>query len=510
MAEVAATSPIEPLLHPEHTAALRRALELGYDSTSVSQALGLAGESALAQGDLVGAGRVLGGDGPTETLIRLFLLGRPVTGDAVARALAGCDLAPLYDAGLLRQPHGGTVLAGMDLRPYRELDGPDWWVLSDLGGDVRPGVLDAEHVLGIGSAATTLAQQTVRRPAGRALDLGTGCGVQSLHLARHCEAVVATDINLRALRISATNAAINGLELDLRAGSLTEPVRGERFDQIVCNPPFIVGPGFRADAGGFTYRDSGFAGDEVSRRLAGDLAPLLTPGGHAQFLANWQITSDQDWTDRVGGWVSESGCDVWVWQREVADPGEYVRLWLRDAGELPGTPTWTRKYDDWLDWFDSSGTLAVGMGMVSMRARDDGRTTITCEDVPQPIGQPSGDEVAAWFDRRALVEACGEDGVFGMVLQARPGLVLETRSLLDDVAGWVPALSQVRQSDGLRWEIEIDDAIARLVAACAQPVTLDTPTALLADVVGASQAEVRSAVAPILCDLVTRGYLIPR
>ena len=44
-----------------------------------------------------------------------------------------------------------------------------------------------DFVLGVSSASSTLAQLTVRDPVGRALDLGTGCGVQSLHLARHAE-----------------------------------------------------------------------------------------------------------------------------------------------------------------------------------------------------------------------------------------------------------------------------------------------------------------------------------
>ena len=72
---------------------------------------------------------------------------------------------------------------------------------SDLtpGLDGAPDRVGADHVLGISSAATSLAQLTVREPVGRALDLGTGCGVQALHLAAHCRRVVATDVNQRAL-----------------------------------------------------------------------------------------------------------------------------------------------------------------------------------------------------------------------------------------------------------------------------------------------------------------------
>ena len=53
------------------------------------------------------------------------------------------------------------------------------------------------------SAVVTLADLTIRRPVGTALDVGTGCGIQALLAARHAERVVATDINERALVFAA-------------------------------------------------------------------------------------------------------------------------------------------------------------------------------------------------------------------------------------------------------------------------------------------------------------------
>ena len=49
----------------------------------------------------------------------------------------------------------------------------------------------------------------MREPVGSALDLGTGCGVQALHLAAHARSVVATDVNERALWMTRLNAALN-------------------------------------------------------------------------------------------------------------------------------------------------------------------------------------------------------------------------------------------------------------------------------------------------------------
>lgn len=494
-----------PLLDPDGLERLRVAVQAHFTSDLVRHHLGLAGEAALGRGDVAGALRLVGGGTPTETLIRLFLLGDLVPAAQAATALAPLGIAGAAAAGLVRRTAEG-VLAAMDLRPYSEEGGPDWWVVSDLGADVRRGRLDPEHVLGIGAAGLTLAQATIRHPVGRALDLGTGCGVQSLHLSRHAGSVTATDISDRALRIAATTAALNGMDWRLLKGSLLEPVRDEQFDLIVCNPPFVVGPAASGRAGGFTYRDSGLAGDSVCRRLVTELPDRLALGGTAQLLANWQITADEPWQDRLAGWLH--GCDAWVWQREVAEPGEYIALWLRDAGLRRDDPAWRTAYEHWMSWFADAGVIAVGMGLVNLRRTDGGRPQVVLEDVPQAVEQPIGGEIAEWFGRiRRLAEA-GESGLLAARLRACDDLVLDSRSLLG-APGWQVAYSQLRQSHGMRWEVETDPAVAGLVASCRGTV----PVGALFEVLAASYQvpadQLASELLPVVSDLFRRGILLP-
>ena len=182
----------------------------------------------------------------------------------------------------------------------------------------------------------------MRRPVGTALDLGTGCGVQALHLSTHARSVTATDLSERALRFAATTAALNGLDWELLRGDLVAPVAGRRFDLVVSNPPFVVGPGTTTHV----YRDSGRVGDAICAELAAAAPGLLTEGGTMQFLANWVHVAGEDWEERVAGWFAGTGLDAWVIQREVADPMAYVDLWLADAGEAAdphagGRPGWT-------------------------------------------------------------------------------------------------------------------------------------------------------------------------
>jgi methylase of polypeptide subunit release factors len=493
---------IRPLFPASVTEPLAPRLRAHYGSAAVAEVLGLPGQAAMSRGDLSAVDRLTRGGSETETFIRLFLLGLPVQEPAAAAALG-----PLSSpaTGLLEPAPDSRLRATVDLRPYSETDGPDWWVLSDLGADVRPGTLHAEHVLGIGSAATTLAQATVRQPVGRALDLGTGCGIQALHLSRHARSITATDLSRRALSFAATTAALNDQHWELREGSLLEPVAGERYDLVVCNPPFIVGPGFSPGADGFSYRDSGLAGDAVCAELVAGLPGLLSEGGTAQLLANWIIGQDEPWQDRVTGWLPASGYQAWIWQREVAEPAEYVTMWLRDSGEVPGTDGWRLRYDRWLDWFARTGVAAVGMGLVNIRHTGAAVTAVRCEDVPQAHEQPIGVEVAAWFDR---VRWLHDTELLAARLAPAPDLVLETRSLLA-VDGWQPALSVLRQSHGMRWELEVDEAVSALIAACSGSVPLSVLLELVAAAVRFPLPQVSGALLPVVRDLIERGFLVP-
>jgi release factor glutamine methyltransferase len=74
------------------------------------------------------------------------------------------------------------------------------------------------------------------------LDLGTGCGAIALAIKRHRPRarVVAVEASATALEYAKRNAAKLGLEIELRHGRWFEPVRGEHFDVIVSNPPYVA------------------------------------------------------------------------------------------------------------------------------------------------------------------------------------------------------------------------------------------------------------------------------
>ena len=290
-----------PRVDHDLVAALRADLVASaFTVAGVTELLGPMAAAALDREQSLPAQRATAAsDAPCATLIRLFTLGDPVDVAEAAAALPTLGVEGAVALGLVA-PEGDGVVARCDLRPYAA-DGLDWWVASDPGEIATGAPLSEDHVLGIGGASTTLASWTPRPHVDRALDLGTGSGVQALHLEAHADAVVVTDLSERALAYARFNAALDEADWDVRAGSMLDPVAGERFGLIVSNPPFVITP--RSGAVPlFEYRDGGAAGDAVVRDLVRAVGDHLEPGGIAQFLGNWEVPRGTTWTQRLEGW----------------------------------------------------------------------------------------------------------------------------------------------------------------------------------------------------------------
>src|SRR6478609_59172 len=279
-------------------------------------------------------------DGTLGTLVRLFLAGESVPRAAAAEAL---DLEAAFAVELLEGED--EVVAPLAVDEWQ-----GFYVAHDHEADV---VFD--HVAGISNATRTLAALTLRRPARRALDLGTGCGSQALLTSRHAEHVVATDVTERALRVARLNLELNDVtNVELREGSLFGPVEGELFDLIVSNPPFVVSP--NTD---LIFHDAGLGGDEISRLVARGAAEHLEPGGFASMLICWGHGAGDDWSERVRGWLAGAGCDAWLVRYVTEDPLEYALKW---AGE-PAAERWGEYYRR-----ASIGTLTTGGLVLRKRA----------------------------------------------------------------------------------------------------------------------------------------------
>jgi methylase of polypeptide subunit release factors len=417
----------------------------------------------------------------------LLLLGDALPAATVAGVL------PLDVCGGLLDRAGDEVRAPLEVAPYGD-DEMDWYVVSDRT-DRRGRPQRVDHVLGVGGASTTLAQLTVRRPVRRALDVGTGCGVQALHLSRHAASVVATDAVPRALDLAAVTFALSGVEAELVEGDLIDPVAGREFDLVVCNPPFVVGPRAR-----FTYRDGGRAGDAMSLSAIEGAASVLAPDGVAQLLVNWLHRRDEPWQDRVAEWVSGLGCDAWLIERDVQDPVDYVSTWLSDAGEAGDDELAA----EWLRWLRDQQVEGIGFGWVVLR-RTDGSPRIAVEAAPQPVDQPLGAAVGDWLDRVEWLRERPDDEVLSVAYTPSPDL---RHDVVTGAAGEVLGQA-LRLDSGFRWSLPCDDAVGALVAGCDGSTPLRAVAAVLAVVLDTPDDVVLPAVASTVRGLVDRGLLLP-
>nr|WP_202447357.1 class I SAM-dependent methyltransferase [Streptomyces sp. SID5468] len=515
-----------PVPDAARTARLRDALRAAaFTADGCLDLLGATAYAALSRSETVPALRATRGGTPLETLVRLFLLQRPVPRARAAEALPLQDA--LADGWLVPVPPGETesgtpdaVRATVDVRPYAGAEGRDWWIVSDLGcsvggaagaragargADATGTAADADRaglVLGVGGASTTLAGITVRTPVARALDLGTGSGVQALHAGDHAVQVTATDLNPRALAFTRLTLALSGApEPDLRQGSLFEPVAGERFDLIVSNPPFVISPGER-----FVYRDGGMAGDDLCRTLVQRSAEHLTEGGYCQLLANWQHVEGEDWRERVTSWVP-AGCDAWIVQREVQDPAEYAELWLRDAGDHLGDPQrYAARYDAWLTEFERRKVKGVGFGWITLRRTDAAVPVVVAEEWPHPVEQPLGPEIRRWFERQDFLRGHDDAALLAARFRLADGVVQEQVGLpgAED-----PEHVVLRAGRGMRRATKVDTVGAGFAGVCDGSLTAGRILDAIADLLGEDPVVLRDRTPEAIRLLVEQGFLEP-
>jgi methylase of polypeptide subunit release factors len=527
---------------PALLAALQDALrQAGFTHDRVAALLGDAAAAALGRDQAVPALRVLEpllaapgqtpGEAPEQdralaVVVVLFLLGRTVPEEVLARALAPVTPEQLVALGLVERT-GAGLRSTVDLRPHAADDGTELYVASDLGASQRPGVLRHDHVLGIGDASLTLAQTTDRRPVGRALDLGTGCGIQTFHLLAHAQHVTATDVSDRALGFTRFNLLLNaaalgidpdrlGERVSLRRGSLLEPVQGEEYDLVVSNPPFVITP---RPAGEnpqerFTYRDGGLPGDRIVADLVRGLPGVLAPGGTAHLLGNWEVPAAAGddapvadrWMRRPGSWVPAE-IDTWWVQREVLPPEEYAETWLRDASESRDPEHYERAYRAYLDDFAARGVEAVGFGMIRLRRparpRPEGALR-RFEHVPHPVQQPLAPALAATWAREDWLAEHPGDWLDAHLVA--PEDVTEERHQRPGAEH--PGVILLRQGAGLRRTVVLSSEAAGFAGACDGELTARQILGALAALLGWAGDEQRRLTEEVR-HLVVDGFLVP-
>ena len=525
-----------PAVTPEQAASLRADLtESGWGVETVAALLGGAADAALRREIRLPALRAVraalaersdsASSWSVAVLTALFMLGEPVPAIALDAALPRTGAAGAAAVGLVGEPdETGCVRARVDLRPHEAVDDAGevrWWVASDLGELVTGRALAPDHVLGIGGAGLTLAGLTPRTPVSTALDLGCGCGIQTLYLLRHAEHVVATDISERALAFTAFNAALAGVSvidgprpgadagsagrLELRLGSLLEPVAGRRFDLIASNPPFVLTPPAVREAGLplMEYRD---AGGPVLPALVAGLGEHLEPGGAAVMLGNWEHYGADSWRDAVSAWIPE-GLDAWVIEREVQDPVEYATMWLRDGGLTPErhAESFDAALGAWIGDFEARGVEGIGFGYLIVHRPESPRGHWRLLEEVSTSGQGVlGPHVAEVLRTRELLSGLDDDAVAALRPVLAPD-VTEERHFVPGASE--PTVILLRQGGGLGRTVQASTAVAALAGVADGELSVGQIASAVASLTGVDADALRAELVEAVRRLATHGFL---
>jgi hypothetical protein len=440
---------------PESLALLRALLASAqYNEGHIQRTLKAESIDALRTTDIQLMNRSLPKEGLLPALLRLFLCLQPADPAELAKLIKPLTPEKLQSLGIARLGPAGLE-PRVRLAPIGDL------VLASeyFPGDYAD--LPRDFVIGLNPTSVALANITIRKPFKAALDVGSGNGIQSILASRHCGRVVATDLNPRAVNFTAFNCLLNGItNVECRAGSLFEPVAGETFDLIVCNPPFVVSP----DAN-LTFRDSGRPLDTFCRDLVAEIPRHLKEGGFAELLCSWVLRTGEAWPTPPTSWVEGSGCNALIFHTTTETPLAYASSWNRQLRQ-----THPEKFgaalDRWTTHFKQADVAGIASGGIVLQKRSGGTGWVLPMDVPTDRDASAGEHVRRMFESREWMNrpATEED-----VLQSafRPSEGLRFDQAMGVVDGRLaPVGMWAGLVNGFKFRGDVDAFAARLLILC--------------------------------------------
>ena len=345
-------------------------------------------------------------------LLRWFWIGIPVD-TATAREFIPERMIGLFlNAGVLTM-EDGSLKSTVRISPFAE-----YLILSDHAV-LRSGTLRADTILWPNPSTLLCYHLSIQAPVGRTLDLGTGNGILAVAAASHSGSVVATDLNPRARDFCLFNAALNGAtQVEFREGN-AEPVRGERFDLILANPPFFVTPSVR-----HVYSDNSMELDGFCRTLIRQAPEHLNENGYCQMLVEWVQVRGQSWQDRLKEWFAGLECESQVLVSYMRPAADYAMIRVQeDRDEVYAPEAQAAMTTEWQTYFEGNRVEAVYGGIIVLRKRA-GRNSIRMEELRAKPVRPFGEFLRRAFENREALERLASEE---QLLATRPALPASAR-----------------------------------------------------------------------------------
>ena len=429
----------------------------------------------------------------SNALFRLFYMGMALDRDEVSGIIPDWFIKTVCDSKLLRA-EGKQLAPDAMIVPLA-----GQWIASDLGARFDASVPD--FVLWPNPTSQLLMRLSVRRPSRATLDLGTGTGVIAISAASYSEKIVATDLNARALEFARFNARLNGTDkIDLRLGDGFAPVKGEKFDLILSNPPFFVTP-----SNHFLFCDNPMELDQLCRNIAREAAEHLYEGGYFQMLCEWAEIEGQPWRQRITEWFEGTGCDAWVANCQTRNARQYASDRIAEAHDsCDAAPDSFREY---MNYYRTRNVAAIHDGIVVMRRRS-GKNWVAIEDSERTPDTPFGDLIVSRFAARDFLEAHAS---VELMLGTKP--LVSPNARLEQVAqpgedGWEPAGLTLRMAKGFPTKVAVQPLAAEFLSSCNGKRTLRQIAAEMVERLGAPEEQVQAECVEIIRKMVAQGFVL--
>jgi SAM-dependent methyltransferase len=434
-------------------------------------------------------------DARLATLLALFQNDATVACEAAERAIRPLKVEELAQAGLLE-----SYAAGVRARTRLSvIDG-----LIVAGDPVRDDYRTESFVVNLSAASVSIAGLTVRREVGAALDLGTGSGVQALLAARHADRVVGVDVNPHALSLAGTTQRLNRLHnITWLQGDWLEPVRGQRFDLVVANPPVVISPDNT-----LLYRDSAIGGQELSRRLVGECAEHLAEGGFATVFCNWTHAQGA-WEDAPREWVDGLGCDALLLNIRSREPLVYA------LDGLVFAPTTDRAalaetVGRWTEHFRSAGVEQIASGVIVLR-RSSGPNWTRAFQLDRGDRRAGGEQLQRMFAGGDFLSSLSGVGQLRELLSATWRLVEGhslDQTLIRENGAYTSGYAVMSQGPGIGLTARVDPRVVPVLIGCGGQRPLGEVLGETPVPEGLDHAGFHSLCLSTVKDLIARGYVL--
>ena len=204
-----------------------------------------------------------------------------------------------------------------------------------------------DQIMRISGSTHFLQNMIIPQHAKLSLEIGTGVGYIAMQLAKHSDMVIATDINVEALKLAKFNAEQNGIHnIQFICCDMFTSFKEHKFDLIVSNPPFVISPDNKQ-----TFRDNDFLGDGFMQWFIQESLLYLADNGTVKVIGEWINEFDEEW-------FCDNSCINLVIPFSEADIPTYINRWLNSK-----CPDRVR---EWKDYYEQHNVKTIQYGLITM------------------------------------------------------------------------------------------------------------------------------------------------